>query len=89
MERLGVGGNSSPTDTLHDFSNREDGMDVETNYQQADLRQQRGRTRSRRADGKDAMEPVLGRPVLSMGYRADCDKCRARVPGHYTHVLRG
>lgn len=25
---------------------------------------------------------------LSMGYRADCEKCRARVPGHYNHVIR-
>ena len=24
---------------------------------------------------------------LHMGYRADCDKCRQRVPGHYTHIL--
>lgn len=25
---------------------------------------------------------------LLMGYRADCEKCRARVPGHYNHVIR-
>ncbi|KAI9827859.1 MAG: hypothetical protein M1832_004348 [Thelocarpon impressellum] len=49
-------------------------------------RQRRGRSRSRRADGKDRLE---GKPVLSMGYRADCEKCRARVPGHYSHVIRG
>lgn len=24
---------------------------------------------------------------LHMGYRADCDKCRQHVPGHYTHIL--
>ncbi|KAF2500558.1 hypothetical protein BU16DRAFT_557020 [Lophium mytilinum] len=24
---------------------------------------------------------------FSMGYRDDCDKCRARVPGHYSHFL--
>jgi hypothetical protein len=24
---------------------------------------------------------------LHMGYRADCEKCRQRVPGHYTHIL--
>ncbi|MCJ1306616.1 hypothetical protein MMC25_000259 [Agyrium rufum] len=29
-----------------------------------------------------------GKVVLSMGYRADCEKCRERVPGHYSHVLR-
>ncbi|KAL3263298.1 hypothetical protein ABHI18_001917 [Aspergillus niger] len=26
--------------------------------------------------------------ALSMGYRADCDKCRRRVPGHYSHIIR-
>ena len=26
---------------------------------------------------------------LSMGYRADCEKCRSRVPGHWSHVVRG
>jgi hypothetical protein len=26
------------------------------------------------------------KPVLVMGYRADCDKCRRRVPGHYSHI---
>ena len=25
---------------------------------------------------------------LSMGYRADCEKCIRRVPGHYTHIVR-
>lgn len=23
-----------------------------------------------------------------MGYRADCDKCRQKVPGHYNHIIR-
>ena len=26
--------------------------------------------------------------VFSMGFRADCEKCRGRVPGHWSHVLR-
>lgn len=30
----------------------------------------------------------MGKPMLVMGYRADCNKCRARVPGHYSHILR-
>ena len=29
-----------------------------------------------------------GKMVLSMGFRADCEKCRERVPGHWSHVLR-
>lgn len=27
------------------------------------------------------------KPGFSMGYRADCDKCRSRVPGHYSHII--
>ncbi|RAK99720.1 uncharacterized protein BO80DRAFT_466030 [Aspergillus ibericus CBS 121593] len=26
--------------------------------------------------------------AFSMGYRADCDKCRRKVPGHYSHIIR-
>ena len=29
-------------------------------------------------------QPRSGR--LAMGYRADCEKCRQRVPGHYSHI---
>ena len=25
---------------------------------------------------------------LTMGFRADCDKCARRVPGHYSHIVR-
>lgn len=28
------------------------------------------------------------RPALVMGFRADCEKCRCKVPGHYSHILR-
>ncbi|EAW11821.1 uncharacterized protein ACLA_005770 [Aspergillus clavatus NRRL 1] len=26
--------------------------------------------------------------TLSMGFRADCDKCLHKVPGHYSHIIR-
>ena len=26
--------------------------------------------------------------TLAMGYRADCEKCRARVPGHFNHFVK-
>ncbi len=29
-----------------------------------------------------------GKMTLSMGFKADCEKCRMRVPGHYNHVIR-
>lgn len=25
---------------------------------------------------------------FSMGYRADCEKCQMKVPGHYSHIVR-
>lgn len=25
---------------------------------------------------------------IAMGYRADCEKCQRRVPGHYSHIVR-
>lgn len=35
-----------------------------------------------------ASTQTRGKAKLSMGYRVDCEKCRARVPGHYNHVIR-
>ena len=32
--------------------------------------------------------PRGAKMTLSMGYRADCEKCRMKVPGHYNHVIR-
>ena len=32
--------------------------------------------------------PKQGKPMFSMGFRADCDMCRNRVPGHYNHIFR-
>ena len=32
--------------------------------------------------------PTKGKMSISMGYRADCEKCRMRVPGHYNHWIR-
>ncbi|KAL1968529.1 hypothetical protein VTN77DRAFT_1739 [Rasamsonia byssochlamydoides] len=29
-----------------------------------------------------------GKISFSMGYRADCEKCRLKVPGHYSHIIR-
>ncbi|KAI4116994.1 MAG: hypothetical protein LQ345_002682 [Seirophora villosa] len=29
-----------------------------------------------------------GKMTISMGFRADCEKCRMKVPGHYNHLIR-
>lgn len=26
--------------------------------------------------------------TFSMGFRADCEKCQQKVPGHYSHIIR-
>ena len=31
--------------------------------------------------------PKRGKPMFSMGFRADCEMCRNRVPGHYNHIF--
>ena len=28
-----------------------------------------------------------GKITLAMGYRADCEKCQLKVPGHYSHFI--
>ena len=42
----------------------------------------------RRSDAVSGGGGEGGKVVFSMGFRADCEKCRERVPGHYSHVLR-
>ncbi len=37
---------------------------------------------------EEARGSGFGKTTFSMGYRADCEKCRMKVPGHYSHVLR-
>ena len=39
-------------------------------------------TRGRKRSGA-----FTGKARFSMGYRDDCDKCRQKVPGHYSHFL--
>lgn len=29
-----------------------------------------------------------GKSTIAMGYRTDCEKCRASVPGHFNHVVK-
>ncbi|KAF1921257.1 hypothetical protein BDU57DRAFT_509983 [Ampelomyces quisqualis] len=61
-------------------ANPADRMDMETSPSSLALppTTPRGRKRSGALTG-------MGR--FSMGYREDCEKCRQRVPGHYSHFL--
>lgn len=59
-------------------SNSTDQMDTESSTSPLAPPPSRGRKRSGALTG-------MGR--FSMGYRDDCEKCRQRVPGHYSHFL--
>lgn len=37
--------------------------------------------------GRKRSGALTGMGRFSMGYRDDCEKCRQRVPGHYSHFL--
>ncbi|KAL8772229.1 MAG: hypothetical protein Q9194_004657 [Teloschistes cf. exilis] len=43
--------------------------------------------RTNRMWGGEAATPSKGKLTLSMGYRADCEKCKLKVPGHYSHFI--
>ncbi|KAL8931757.1 MAG: hypothetical protein Q9216_007083 [Gyalolechia sp. 2 TL-2023] len=44
--------------------------------------------RTNRMWGGEPATPTRGKMTISMGYRADCEKCRMKVPGHYNHFVR-
>ncbi|KAK4187414.1 hypothetical protein QBC35DRAFT_452305 [Podospora australis] len=47
----------------------------------------RGHTRSRHTvNSWTAVQPGMKR-TFSIGYRADCEKCRMKVPGHFNHII--
>ena len=39
------------------------------------------------ASRRDNSTEKKGKIMLSMGYRADCEKCKNKVPGHYSHFI--
>lgn len=49
-----------------------------------------GTSARRYSPGVHTELPTGGRPLLryTMGYREDCELCRNRTPGHYSHVVR-
>lgn len=57
-------------------------MDIE----QATPSPKRGHTRSRHTLNNWTLQPGMKRS-FSIGYRADCEKCRQKVPGHFNHII--
>ncbi|KAK3942676.1 hypothetical protein QBC46DRAFT_69776 [Diplogelasinospora grovesii] len=59
-------------------------MDVES---PATPSPRKGHTRSRHTvNSWTALQPGMKRS-FSIGYRADCEKCRMKVPGHFNHII--
>ncbi|KAK5662320.1 hypothetical protein OQA88_8226 [Cercophora sp. LCS_1] len=59
-------------------------MDVES---PATPSPKKGHTRSRHTlNSWTALQPGMKRS-FSIGYRADCEKCRMKVPGHFNHII--
>ncbi|SPQ26724.1 cb110a06-f0cb-4d04-8068-681141d2c8d8 [Thermothielavioides terrestris] len=47
----------------------------------------KGHTRSKHTlSSWTALQPGMKR-TFSLGYRADCEKCRMKVPGHFNHII--
>lgn len=73
-----------------DNDNKLDRMDVKADN--AIIRKTRARSGALSASGSPMRDSSPGdisygaRKGFSMGYRADCEKCRQRVPGHMNHL---
>ncbi|KAF2268053.1 hypothetical protein CC78DRAFT_576604 [Lojkania enalia] len=64
--------------------NPPDSMDTEGN---ADMTAQLPGAGTTPTRGRKRSGAFTGKGRFSMGYRDDCEKCRARIPGHYSHFL--
>ncbi|KAI1735658.1 hypothetical protein F4680DRAFT_299675 [Xylaria scruposa] len=45
-----------------------------------------GHTRSKHTLNNWTVQPGM-KKSLSIGYRADCEKCRLKIPGHFNHII--
>ena len=75
----------SPTTMTGDKLDR---LDIGTENYEPRSPLERHRNNNTPAAGEGTASSKGRKTTLSMGYRADCEKCRTRVPGHYNHVIR-
>ncbi|KAK4126934.1 hypothetical protein N657DRAFT_677645 [Parathielavia appendiculata] len=62
-------------------------MDVESSVGGTSPSPKKGHTRSKHTlNSWTALQPGMTRS-FSIGYRADCEKCRNKVPGHFNHII--
>lgn len=82
----------TPTDTCHTTSSASEcgvanahtnAMDIE----HAAPSPKKGHTRSRHTLNSWTQNVPGMKKTFSIGYRADCEKCRQKVPGHFNHII--
>lgn len=85
---------TSPSVIVAGFSDMQ--MDVESSSQPVPVMEtptKKGHTRSKHSlrawTGNGSELPGGGgqKRSFSLGYRADCEKCRMKVPGHFSHII--
>jgi len=86
--RTGADGALGPADGGHDggklgATNPVSAMDADT---PATPSPKKGHTRSRHTLNSWTLQPGM-KKSFSIGYRADCEKCRNKVPGHFNHII--
>ncbi|TVY16446.1 hypothetical protein LARI1_G005545 [Lachnellula arida] len=65
----------------------------ETSQTEKETPTKKGHTRSKHSlrnwhgSGGDLSVTTGAKRSFSMGYRADCEKCRMKVPGHFSHII--
>ena len=74
----------SPTLLTGDMLDR---LDMGTHIYEPQMTMQRQRNNHTVSAAQASLGIKGGKMTLSMGYRADCEKCRMKVPGHYNHVI--
>lgn len=82
----------APSDTCHTTSSASEcgvanahanAMDIE----HAAPSPKKGHTRSRHTLNSWTQNVPGMKKTFSIGYRADCEKCRQKVPGHFNHII--
>jgi len=79
---------SSATSTLaEDTANSVSGsQSMDTDPPTTPSPARKGHTRSRHTVNNWTLHPGM-KKSFSIGYRADCEKCRNKVPGHFNHII--
>lgn len=74
------------------YSSRTTGFDADHSHNAMDIEPpvapcpKKGHARSRHTLNGWTQVPGM-KKTFSIGYRADCEKCRQKVPGHFNHII--